>query len=121
MFDLIDCLEAIRIKNVFHFHYCDCGGVILALDPQYYDIKIHSGVCGSCGQLFSYQEWQEQPKGYPYQGIIEYYKETIWKEDYIDHCESNCPSFNPENGDCKEVRLPCSRPELNKNWKPKEG
>jgi hypothetical protein len=38
----------------------------------------------------------------------------------IDHCEPNCPNFNPENGDCKESRTPCSRPELNENWKPKE-
>jgi hypothetical protein len=41
--------------------------------------------------------------------------------EYIDHCEPNCLDFNPENGICRESGMPCSRPELNENWKPKEG
>jgi len=80
MFDLIVCLNAIFLKELWHFHRCDCGGVIFALDPHYYDIKIHSGVCSSCGQLFSADEWEEQDKGYQYEEIKAYFKKTIWKD-----------------------------------------
>jgi len=34
-------------------------------------------------------------------------------DEYRDHCKPNCSDFDRDNGDCKESRTPCSRPELN--------